>query len=141
MIIVGTMFLVAIAICSGCGQSPVVVSGSVTYRGQPVPKGAITFTPIEGTVASTTMTAIVDGKYSIEPARALPAGTYRVSITAIRGGSGRVVGAPVRNDKTPPPDPATEQQYIPAKYNMQSELKITVEGGNKVETRDFALTD
>jgi len=138
---VGTMCLAATAICSGCGQGPVVVSGAVTYRGQPVSRGAITFTPIEGTEAATTMAAIEDGKYSIEPARALPPGTYRVSITAVRGGSSRVIGAAARNDIAPPPDPATEQQYIPAKYNMQSELKIIVAGDSKVATHDFALTD
>ncbi|MBN2293650.1 MAG: hypothetical protein JXM70_14570 [Pirellulales bacterium] len=129
-------------IVAGCSRGPerVVVSGAVTYRGQPVARGAITFAPCEGTVAPTTMAAIVDGKYSVEPLRALPVGTYKVSITAVRNRPGSISRPPLGDNRVPP-DPANEEQYLPAKYNAKTELKITLETGQNPAIHDFALTD
>ena len=50
---------------SGCGNSPSVVSGSVTYNGEPVGNGHIVMQPVDGKGASCGG-EIKDGKFSVE---------------------------------------------------------------------------
>ncbi|NLT16807.1 MAG: hypothetical protein GXY11_04190 [Clostridiales bacterium] len=55
-------FLSAVA---GCGGSPAVVSGTVTYDGQPVGDGSILFQPVDGKGASCGG-PITGGRYQVE---------------------------------------------------------------------------
>lgn len=50
---------------AGCGK-PTFVTGTVTYEGQPVEKGAISFVPKEGQ-GPTAGAMIEGGKYRVEP--------------------------------------------------------------------------
>ena len=67
----------------------------------------------------------------------MPLGTHKIEITAhnidpdIDPKQFTAIGA------TGPRPPAT--QYLPARYNRQTELEITIESGSGPVTRDFAL--
>jgi len=97
---------------TGCFQSRpsgpdlYTVKGTVTVDGAPLSLGVITFDPADG-IAGSYGSEIRDGKYSFESA----VGPKKVTILASRP------------SKTPGPDglPGMEQ-YLPARYNMKSEL-------------------
>lgn len=109
-----------------------MVSGAVTYRGSAIPEGAISFIPTDGTTGPTMSAAIVDGAYQMDKFGGVPTGSYQVRIVAAHGRptNGKQADTGFRL-----------VQYIPAKYNTKSELKITVDAGGGSMTRDFALTD
>ena len=134
------------AVVVGCGSGGdglqrVALSGAVAYQGAPVDDGSILFVPCDGTVGPSTAVKVVDGRYRADANGGVPPGTYRVEILAYRknaGGGQNVLLAP------PPPGGSTSQnnapqQYLPVKYNVRSQLKITVEAGSKSVTKDFAL--
>jgi len=60
---------------SGCGKSTGSVSGKVTYKGEPLPSGTVTFVTDAGVVSSP---IAVDGTYSIPKA---PLGTVAITVT------------------------------------------------------------
>ncbi|WP_152049567.1 hypothetical protein [Tautonia marina] len=123
------------------------VSGNVTYNGQPVETGTITFAPVDpdsraasGTISggSYYLTTAIDGD------GALP-GEYRVSITsrdvnydaAMSGVQG---GSPKQDDVAKAF--AEAKDLVPAKYSLPdtSGLTYTVESGSNRNV-DFDLTD
>lgn len=95
--------------CGGDGKVP--VAGKITWNNEPIAKGHIAFMPVNP-AQTPDATAIVGGNFSL---RALP-GEKRVEVFA-----DRPVGAP---------DPVMRlqryEQYIPTRYNEQSELKVTI---------------
>ena len=115
----------------GCGGSDVkigAVSGKVTYRGQPVSEGVVSFIDAQaGTGAEATLSS--DGTFSVEtPEGGLPVGTYGVSVSP-----------PVYLDSSDPRTPPVQVQKkvkdIPEKYrsHYSSGLSATVnEGPNEV---------
>jgi hypothetical protein len=120
----------------GCGPSDgikrVVISGKVSYQGQPVTDGLIVFVPAKGTKGPTASATIRDGTYTVVAAGGVPTGTHCVEIQAYRP-----VAAPP-NRPASRQDMAAKQQYLPEQYNRQSTLEATVDakGGN---TQDFDL--
>jgi hypothetical protein len=127
-------------VVAGCGRGPerIVVTGAVTYRGQPIPQGAIGFYPCEGTEGAPAIVAIADGKYRADSLGGVPVGNYRVVIQGVRKDPNRSKPQNV-DDGQPPMD--LMEQYLPAKYNAKTELKTTIESSRGSLTRDFALTD
>lgn len=109
------------ALAAGCGDGRNAVSGTVTYKGQPV-EGIIEFVPAggEGTQAGTT---IEKGQYSIPRDKGLAAGTYKVMIFS-------------PDNKQVTPDPggnpffAKAKERIPAKYNEQTTLTREIKSGS-----------
>lgn len=128
--------LTAVFLC-GCGRDGglerIAVSGTVTYRDQPVQKGLIRFIPSSGTEAPLTTTAIVDGKYEAAGKNGVPVGTHRVVITARSDAQGAAGPATDRGPRS--------KQYLPDKYNTKSELTITIPSGSHRITKDFVLAD
>jgi hypothetical protein len=124
----------AIGVIGGCGPSGperVVVSGNVTYRGQPIPKGFIRFVPIDDTSGAPAGASITEGKYEVTNKGGVLVGKHRVEITAVR----------------PRSDPAGRDlaamegagiQYLPPKYNTQTELRVDIPSGGPI-TKDFPL--
>jgi hypothetical protein len=119
------VLLAGCLVLAGCGPSgppTYPIAGVVTYDGKPLPTGTLTLIP-DSPKARTTVAPITDGVYST----AITAGEWTVNIMAVRN--------------TGPVDPklkeAPREQYLPAKYNRQSTMKVTspVEGGKK----DFDL--
>jgi hypothetical protein len=71
---------VSAALISGCGQSLANVSGVVTYDGQPVDDGYITFTPTDGK-GKDVGGPIVGGRYTVTE---MPPGRKLVKVIGVR---------------------------------------------------------
>jgi hypothetical protein len=134
--------LLALPAVDGCrrhdGPERVVVSGSVTYQGKPIAYGTILFVPQTASDAPMSAATIHDSKYSADAHGGVPIGTHKVVIEAIRVVGG--TGAP-SNGPLPGPGTGERQQYIPDKYNVKTQLSITVPPGGSSITKDFELTN
>lgn len=108
--------------CGPSGPKTYPVSGTVTFDGQPLPTGFISFTPVEGDIAPDAG-KVTDGKFEFRA----QAGKKRVEINANR----QAVGAKI--------DPAMgavpSEQYLPAEYNTKTVLTAEVkpDGENRFE--------
>jgi hypothetical protein len=135
-----TIPLAAVAIfVAGCrhdGPERVPVSGTVTYRGEPVKLGRIRFLPKPGTEAPISGAEIHDGKYDVLKG-GIPVGNHRVEIVAHRGPE-QQGGAPAQPMGGPNMTPAMDQ-YLPEKYNAKTELEISIPSGSGRITKDFEL--
>lgn len=97
----------------GCNRAEPTypVKGGVHFKGAAIENGTMTLIP-KSPKARTAVSPIANGKYSME----VPAGDWTVNIRAIR-------------DKGVPDPKAREnprEQYIPAKYNNDSKVVITL---------------
>lgn len=112
-----SLFILTFLGCSaGDQQARYQVNGKVTYQGQPVEKGIITFEPgAAGQVNSSPLGA--GGSYSTE----LPAGDYRVYIAPplVEG-----KGTP---DSPPDEIPDPSVKNIPKKYHVPETSKLTAQ--------------
>jgi hypothetical protein len=121
---------------SGCGRQAgierVLVSGSVSFKGQPLGKGQIRFIPTENTPGPMTIEPIEAGEYSTSKTGGVPVGTHRVEIL---GYDPEVYANAPRGPGSPP-----IPQLLPRKYNRASELTAKLEPGKDSETLDFNLT-
>jgi len=109
--------------CSGCfhtgddGPTLFMVTGIVTVEDEPLSQGVITFDPADG-LAGSYGGEIRNGKYAFESA----VGPKKVIIMASRP------------SKVPGPDGGPDmEQYLPAKYNLKTELTANVVAGEKNE--------
>jgi hypothetical protein len=105
--------LCLLAIAAGCGKSAVKypVEGQVRFNNVPIENGTMTLLPKTST-ARTTVAPIVNGKYKTE----ITAGEWTVNIRAVRE-----KGTPnPKGGETP------REQFIPAKYNGDSKVVITL---------------
>ena len=138
-----TLLLLAFmaALVGGCGgeRGPerVVVSGTVTYQGKPIPDGTIRFAPAAGAAVPTIGATIVAGKYRVDAKGGVPVGTFIVQIEAYRS----FADAPQPDTASPAPPKKFEirDQYIPDKFNANSGLKVVVPSGSNQITKDFDL--
>ena len=121
---------------NGCGDRAggrLAVQGAVTFDGQSLDGGSISFRPVAGTTGPTAGAKIVDGRFSIPTDKSLFAGKYRVEITATRK-TGKQV-------KDPTFGAMVDQvaQYLPGRYNRRSELTAEVRPGGPNDFK-FDLT-
>jgi hypothetical protein len=136
--------LFAAALLAGCGgnQGPErsLVSGTITYAGKPISAGTIRFVPLPTCPAPASAADIVDGQYKVNMHGGVPVGTHRIQIEAYRD----VPGSPKPNPSAAGP-PWTrvgqQQQYLPKKYNTDSQLEIKIEPGSREIVKNFELTD
>lgn len=136
----------AITACyAGCRHEPArtIVSGTVTYQGQPVDRGEIRFVPTKGSTGPVCTADIAGGRYRADFHGGVIVGTARVEVFAFRF------------DKQHPGHPANEEplgggplvdspphvQYLPARYNIQSQLETTVPRQGAEVSRDFSLSE
>jgi hypothetical protein len=87
-------------------------AGTVNVDGQPLEKGGITFTPVDGQ-SNTAGADIVAGKYATR----VPPGSFKVSISAPK-----VVGQTKLYDTPDSPVRDVIEEALPAKYNTATEL-------------------
>jgi hypothetical protein len=120
---------VLLSCLTGCGQrdARIAISGTVSYDGQPVKKGIITFVPANGK-GPTAAATIVDGQYSVK----LAAGSKVVKIEAFK-----VTGQRHYNKNPSSPMVDQQEQILPPRYNTKSELAREISSTEK--TCDFAL--
>jgi hypothetical protein len=126
------LIVAALGMCLGCGSNRTTIEGTVTYAGQPVEQGSITFEPASG--AGPSAGGIIEnGRYKVD-AEGLTPGEMIVRISAVRATGKKIEAGPPE-----PPGTMVDEvrPYIPAAYNEQSTLKAQVKAGNV--TQDFAL--
>jgi hypothetical protein len=114
--------LIGAAGCSGDGR--VGVEGAVSYAGEPVGVGTITFLPAgeEGVKAGG---RIADGRYALEPRFGLKPGTHRVEIRWAKP-----TGRRYKNEFGEEFDRTAEG--LPDKYHAQTTLTAEVRPGANV---------
>jgi len=124
-------------VAGGCSRSSglVPVTGTVTYKGQPVPGATVVFMGSENTRPATAVTQ-ADGSYSLmtlDAKGAMP-GSYTAIVTKTDAPSAS--GEPPSMEEAakqvnrPPPPP---KDLLPAKYSdaARSPLKFEVKAGQK----------
>jgi hypothetical protein len=121
------------------GPERVVVSGTVSYRGEPVKRGVIRFIPAVGTEAPVSVCPIQNGRYNCTFHGGVPVGKHKVDVTAVRGK--QRPGAPAPNPNIVGGDEAEMEQFIPEKYNTKTTLEITIPWGSGKITKDFDLAE
>ena len=129
IIVVGACLLLTV----GCGQpgNRLGLNGTVTLDGEPLEVGSIAFLPGSDTKGPTAGGRISEGQFSVAADKGIFEGEFRVAITASRKTG--------RQEKDPFGNPFdVREQYLPARYNRQSELtaEVTSSGPNEFE---FAL--
>jgi len=68
--------------CVGCGDDgKYKVSGSVTFNGNPIPKGEIRFTPNKGNKGPPVLVFIKEGKYETPKDKGLVGGSYQLRVS------------------------------------------------------------
>jgi hypothetical protein len=119
----------------GCGSKFSSAEGHVSFDGQPIQEGTISFDPVDGQVASAGC-AIQGGEYKID--RILP-GKKIVRITAQKKTGRKVPLSTIMPASMCPPGAMTDEivKYIPACYHEQSELTAEVTSGRN--TFEFDL--
>jgi hypothetical protein len=143
--------LSVLVLVAGCGARG-NISGTVRYKGKPLPAGLVTFVTEDGKGHPFDSQIQSDGTYSISK---VPAGPVLIlvkaaeppKITTRMGPPGGInvgppAGAVPEGVKPPSYDPKAEaERYvkIPAKYSIaeQSDLKYTVTSGS--QTKDIDL--
>ncbi len=118
--------LLPFALGCGGGGDRVEVGGAVTLDGQPLESGAISFVPLAGTQGPSAGAEIKQGRYAIDAEGGPVPGKYRVDIIATRK-----TGRRIKDGFPHPPDDLVDEieQYLPPKYNTQSELTAELKPG------------
>ncbi len=107
---------------SGCGKEKLyTVSGTVSYKGELVPDGSISFVPGDSRL-SPQGASISNGKYTAKVRK----GTMTVKITGSKPDPNQKMldGSPFWTD------------FVPDKYGAQSELTVEIKGN---QTENFNL--
>lgn len=115
--------LTAAVLFAGCSQKEktYTVSGTVSYKGELVPSGSISFVP-DNPKLSSQGTDIQDGKYSAQVRK----GIMKVQITGSKPDPNQKMldGSPFWTD------------FVPEKYGSQSTLTVEIKGN---QTENFDL--
>lgn len=124
--------------CGRDGPERVIVAGKVTYKGQPIKLGQISFFPTGQTMAPMSGSPIIDGRYLVDAKGGVVVGAYKVEVRAYHvstaGASDPLLVAAARTE-------VPGQQLLPAKFNAESTLTIEVPSGSDPITRDFELSE
>ncbi len=135
------LFLASIAGCGGdSGPSKSAIKGKVTYNGEPIAEGDISFSPTVNADGIPTATPIRNGNYETDSRFGIAAGTYKVSIVAYKKKDN------VKNELGEArPDPTgilSREQILPEKFNTKSELEaLTVTGTEGTIEKNYDLKD
>ena len=119
--------------CHDSNSGRMTLRGTVTLDGQPLEKAVIGFFPLPGTNSPTAGADVVDGQFEVPAHVSVFPGRFRVTVTASRL-TGRKISDPRWNKMM-----EEQEQYLPARYNEQSELEIEVGGENGRAPLEFEL--
>lgn len=147
-----TLLVGATVLALGCGDSTGLarrypIKGTVTYKGEPVSQGTITFSPVnpaEGRAATGTIT---DGSYYLTTAvdgdGALP-GDYKVSVLStevdLSAAAANVQGGSMRQDDVAKAN-REAKNLVPAKYGLPDTSGLTYKVEGSTNSANFDLTD
>ncbi len=131
------LLLIGLGLLLGCGRGSeiqrAIISGKVSYQGQPIAKGTIRFVPVKGTPGPQAGAEIKEGAYRVDASGGAPVGTLQVEIQAFRETAARPnLPAPLREQG------GGWQQYLPPQYNRESTMEVTVNGTGE-QTQNFNL--
>jgi hypothetical protein len=138
-------FFLAAALAGGCGPGVASVSGVVTYHGQPVPVGTITFFGADHRTASAPLGS--DGRYQCDD---VPTGPVRVAVGTPAPPPAHGEGLP-----QPPPLPVQDPHFpaqmvsppparvvpVPRRYADPATSGLSLEVGRGGRTFDVSLSD
>ncbi|MFO0823745.1 MAG: carboxypeptidase-like regulatory domain-containing protein [Gemmataceae bacterium] len=114
-----------LAVLAGCaannGRQP--VSGTVTYRGEPLNNATVQFFAVEGPPGPLCGALITSGQFNIPAEHGLEPGTYKVSISM------PVPGGEQTPEEKAAGASAKAKEGLPAKYNSATELRAEVKSG------------
>jgi hypothetical protein len=128
----------SIAGCRGEAIERATVSGKVTVDGKPLPSGQIRFLPTSDKGGPVWSAWIKDGSYTTAGTKGTPVGDLRVEINGFRTPSWfKPSGAPAAGEEE---GMIPQEQYLPAKYNIQTELKMSIVSGSGTVQKDWELT-
>jgi hypothetical protein len=117
-------FLALCALLAGCsgskykGDKRYPLAGEVTFDGQPVDVGSISFIPVGQGRASGGV--ITDGKYAVPEEKGATAGTYRVQVSWLKK-TGRQLRDPESGEMYD-----ERREALPDKLRSSSELTVEV---------------
>lgn len=122
---------------SGCGGvkdavERVVVTGTVTKDGSPLPDGRITLYPAKGSKGPASGAEIKDGVYKITAKGGVPVGTHRVEIHEFEV-KPSIPGRPAELE--------IKNNILPEQFHTKSTVEITVESGERELVYDFNLDE
>jgi hypothetical protein len=146
--------IVATAVILGCGDDSGLerrfkISGTVKYKGEPIPKGTIAFEPADLTKGRVASGFIENGSYTLTTSGTTPgdgalAGDYKVSISAsdldLSGVAKQDGGMIHQGEKAHRDAISSAKSLVPTKYarSESSGLTAKVDGA---KTINFDLTD
>lgn len=107
------------------------LSGKVTCKGRLLPRGNIRLVPTgaNGRPKETLAGCVVKGRYSFAD---VPIGSYRAEVTAFRVSGGA-------ESEEGEVESIEAEQYLPARYNEQSELRVAVVPGENTVDMDLSV--
>jgi hypothetical protein len=123
------LFAIGLAATTGCGPRTdrLELSGHVTLDGQPLDSGSIRFTSQGSQKLMASGAVITGGEFNIPREKGLPPGTYSVEVSA-PDTSAPLVSQPAAPGE--PRLPPTAPERIPAEYNENRSIEVTVDGDN-----------
>lgn len=111
-----TSFAATVVLFVGCsGDGKTEIQGVATWNGAPIEEGYVELSPTDGQ-GQVVGADIRDGAFVV---RTLP-GEKQVSVVAQKK-----IGERPPTERIPHPEPIY-QQFLPAKYNERSELRVTI---------------
>jgi hypothetical protein len=124
----GGALLVVLLVLAGCGDASMgEVTGTVKVDGEPIPEGAILFSPENGK-GQTAGDKIANGHYDAK----VPVGAMKVSISKLK-----FLRKKKLYNRPGSPEYTQNIEGLPAKYNEKTELRYDVKPG--VNQKDWDL--
>jgi hypothetical protein len=146
MLVIRRLIVVGLMMCcmAGCSKSETLqrteVSGTVTWKDQPIEDGEIVFTPDESTKAPPGSGVIKDGKYQLTGRSALVNGAYSVQIRAFGKELPKEL-SPGGLDRPQSFGIPNKEQILPEKFNTKSTIEKVTISGNAPVTQNFDLKE
>lgn len=133
-----TVCLLFLTLVPGCRPkaAPCWVQGQVRFDGQPVSSGSLRMDPLDRSGSPGGASKIVDGRYDIPRERRMLAGRYSVRAMAVRS-TGRKIRNPERLTAEAASHIDEQVQYLPTRYNEQSEIVVELLPGANVLDFDW----
>ncbi len=121
-----SLVAVILAFVSGCSTSTgrQAVTGSASYKGQPLNGATINFFAVDGPPGPLAGALITGGQFNIPAEHGLEPGTYKVSISAAVPG-----GIQTPEEKAAGASPKGKES-LPEKYNSATTLTAVVKAGD-----------
>ena len=119
--------------CTNTAGETASLKGTVKFKGELLPKGAIRLSTEDGTPGTGGLSPITDGVYEIKETSGLKAGKHLVIINAFKPTGRKIIVDEAGTQKE------EERQYLPRRYNDDSREHIDISPGENI--KDFELTD